>query len=472
MAFVTGYENDVFVSYAHLDNLGEPAWVSTLVEKLDTEVRQRLGTKDFKIWFDADINGNQPLTSQLVEAVRRSATLLVVMSPSYLASQWCARERNAFLGFVRDCVTAGRIFIVNCRETDRDGRRTAPEFGDLLGFKFWTEDPEARAVRPLGAPDTKERAYLASILNLSDRLAQTLRGIRANAGQRERENPEGSARGVFVARSTDDLEGREDELRGYLTQAGLGILPEVWYPETTESEFRTAMEADLQRSAAFVQLLGKLPGRKADFAGGRRYAALQNEIARSSGKPMFLWRDVADDPASVADAAHRALLEEARACGFSEFERAVVDAANRKPVISRSPSPHVTVFVNADRNDLTVAKQLAELLAKQGVECFWPLLEGPPEQVRRDLEENLTSCDGLVLIYGTSEASWVRNQLRQGRKILSQRERDLAALAIYLGPPPQKPELAIAMPEIITLDGRVGLSPESLLPFVERLTAC
>jgi len=135
---------------------------------------------------------------------------------------------------------------------------------------------------------------------LSDRLAQTLRGIRANAGQRERENPEGSARGVFVARSTDDLEGREDELRGYLTQAGLGILPEVWYPETTESEFRTAMEADLQRSAAFVQLLGKLPGRKADFAGGRRYAALQNEIARSSGKPMFLWRDVADDPASVA----------------------------------------------------------------------------------------------------------------------------------------------------------------------------
>jgi len=111
-------------------------------------------------------------------------------------------------------------------------------------------------------------------------------------------------------------------------------------------------------------------------------------------------------------------------------------------------------------------------LAKQGVECFWPLLEGPPEQVRRDLEENLTSCDGLVLIYGASEASWVRNQLRQGRKILSQRERDLAALAIYLGPPPQKPELAIAMPEIITLDGRVGLSPESLLPFVERLTAC
>jgi hypothetical protein len=277
---------------------------------------------------------------------------------------------------------------------------------------------------------------------------------------------------VFLARATDDLEEREEELRGYLTQAGLGILPEVWYPETTEQAFRAAMEADLTRSAVFVQLLGKLPGRKASFAGGRRYSALQNEIARSAGTPILQWRDTADDPASVSDTVHRALLEAARACGFAEFERAVVDTANRKPLARRAPSSRVSVFVNADREDLPVAKQLAELLAETGIECFWPLLDGSPEHIRRDLEENLITCDGLVLIYGVSEASWVRNQLRQGRKILSQRERELAALAIYLGPPPEKPELAVALPAIITLDGRVGIKPEALRPFVERLSAC
>jgi hypothetical protein len=62
------------------------------------------------------------------------------------------------------------------------------------------------------------------------------------------------------------------------------------------------------------------------------------------------------------------------------------------------------------------------------------------------------------LIYGASEHSWIRDQLRQGRKILSQREA-LTALAIYLGAPAQKKELAVAMPGLLTLDSR-RLEPE------------
>jgi hypothetical protein len=91
--------------------------------------------------------------------------------------------------------------------------------------------------------------------------------------------------------------------------------------------------------------------------------------------------------------------------------------------------------------------------------------------VRQDLEESLKICDGLVLIYGASEPSWIRDQLRQGRKILSQRAEALAALAIYLGPPPQKRELAVAMPGLITLDGRAGMDPGTLRQFVEKLNA-
>ena len=113
-----------------------------------------------------------------MRSIQRSATLLIVMSSGYLASEWCAKERNAFLGFVRDCVAAGRIFIVHCRETDRTA--IPPEFGDLIGFKFWTQDPEAGgATRPLGLSDVKERAYLAGVINLSDRLARTLKEIKA-----------------------------------------------------------------------------------------------------------------------------------------------------------------------------------------------------------------------------------------------------------------------------------------------------
>src|SRR5687768_12886960 len=79
MAFVSDYDHDVFVSYAHLDNQGETAWVSTLVRHLETDLRQRLGTQDLRIWIDEHLDGNRPLTPEIMRSIQRSATLLIVM---------------------------------------------------------------------------------------------------------------------------------------------------------------------------------------------------------------------------------------------------------------------------------------------------------------------------------------------------------------------------------------------------------
>jgi hypothetical protein len=470
MAYVPDYGHDLFVSYAHLDNRGEMAWVTNLVRHLETETSARLGTKDLRISIDHDLDGNRPLTVEIVERIRQSATLLVIMSPGYIASAWCARERNAFLAFARECVSDGRIFIVHCREIEP--LALPPEFGDLIGFKFWTRAAGAGGgvARPLGLTHVDEPAYFDSVINLSDRLARKLREMRAAGTGGVRSFAPTAAEHIFLARSTDDMEAREAELVGYLTQAGLGILPQAWYREDDHQEFRAAMQADLRRCSAFVQLLGRLPGRRAKFAGDRRFPTVQYDIAKESGKAILQWRELVDDSATVEDQGHRALLDGARACGFEEFKRAIVEAARRKPQIPTPRSANVAVFVNADGSDLDIARQLSQLLAEQGVECYWPITEGSPEKVRLDLEANLKACDGLVLIYGASEPSWVRDQLRQGRKILSQRDRPLAAMAICLGPPPQKTELAVALPGLVMLDGRAGISSLILDQFVERLT--
>jgi hypothetical protein len=467
MGFVReGNYPDVFVSYAHVDDQGEAPWVSNLVRHLQDQLCQLLGNKAVQFWRDYDaLDHNHPFPPKILEAVQRSATVLVVMSEGYLASEWCAQERNAFLNVSRSFVADGRFFIVHCRETDRKAR--PPEFGGLDGYKFWTEEPNARgAKRPLGWPDFKERDYWTAILNLSDELARELREIKA----RGEGGPPGTRDCVFLARSTDDLEEREDELRSYLTQAGLGILPETWYPEEDTTAFRSAMEADLARCSVFVQLLSKVAGRRVGGAGGRRYPAIQHDTARDKKKPILQWRYPAEDPATVGDPDHLVLLEGARTCGFEEFKRAVVEAARRKP----SPPPYTvppgTVFVNAERDDFGVARELSTLLAKQGLDCFLPMLEGNPEKVRQDLEASLKACDGLVLVYGAADPFWVRDQLRQGRKILSQREQALLAQALYLGPPPEKAELGAVLPEVIMLDGRQGLKPDIVHQFIKRLT--
>ena len=57
MAFVPGYENDVFISYAHADNevdMFGDAWVDKLAKYLGIALKQRLGRADeVRIFFDS-----------------------------------------------------------------------------------------------------------------------------------------------------------------------------------------------------------------------------------------------------------------------------------------------------------------------------------------------------------------------------------------------------------------------------------
>jgi hypothetical protein len=467
MGFVRqGDYPDVFVSYASLDNQGETRWVTNLVSNLKDELGKRLGSKAVQIWQDDDaLDGNHPFPQKIIEAVHDSPTLLIVMSEGYLVSEWCARERNAFLKLTQDLVADGRVFIVHCRNTDPSARPR--EFGGLRGYEFWTQDANARgATRPLGWPDMKEAAYWTRLLNLSDELARKLKSIKAA----EQGNPPGAPSAtVFLARSTDDMVDREDELKNYLIQAGLRILPETWYVREDERAFRAAMEADLARCNVYVQLLSPLAGRRLGGPEGRRDPVIQHDIARDAKKPILQWREPGEDPA-VADPDHRALLEGARACGFEEFKRAVVEATLRKPAPPPPFRPPGSVFVNAHRGDLGMARELSTLLVKRGLDCFLPMVEGSPEKVREDLEASLKACDGLVLVYGDVDPFWVREQWRQGRKILSQREQALLAHALYLGPPPEKLDLQAELSEVIMLDGRQGLRPEVVGQFIERLT--
>lgn len=468
MTVLAQYDHDVFISYAHLDDRGERPWISALAKNLTDYASPRLG-RQLRVWKDHELAGNDPVTPAIIGAIRRSATLLVVMSRGYLQSQWCCKERNAFLSLAADRIAEQRVFVVDAWQTDR--REMPDEFRDLKGFPFWVRDSEAGGfARPLGQIDAQERRYYERLVDLSGQLVKKLQALDVTSTTIDTSNAN-SCDTVFIARSTDDLEDREDELNGYLSQAGIERLPKKWYPDVSEAAFCAAMNADLQRAAVYVQLLGKSHGRKPEFGGERRYPVLQSDLAQASRKPVLQWRDPRDDPADVSDNVHRALLEDARSCSFEDFKSAVVELARRKPVEPKAKPPGVTVFVNADRDDLEVAQRVAEVLAQNGVECYWPLREGSPEEVRKDLEENLKDCDGLILVYGATEPSWVRDQLRQGRKILSQRERALAAMAIYLGPPDKKKEIAVALPNLITLDGRTGLNAIAFETFLQRVTA-
>src|SRR5947209_2664091 len=161
------------------------------------------------------------------------------MSPSYLNSEWCRRERETFLSEVKDRVAQGSVFVVYARNVNQ---ATVPrEFGDLIGVQFWTDDREAGTDRPLGMPDPMEPAYISKVLRLSHDLKRQFDQLRPalkvpnSAPPRTAESQDRPY--VFVARTTEDLEEGEEELKGYLSQANVEILPQTWYPQSDRETF-------------------------------------------------------------------------------------------------------------------------------------------------------------------------------------------------------------------------------------------
>ena len=72
---------DVFVSYAHADDVPPletaTGWVTTLAGELRKMLRHKLGVSDVRIFMDHRLAANEGVTEALLDAVRRSRTLLL-----------------------------------------------------------------------------------------------------------------------------------------------------------------------------------------------------------------------------------------------------------------------------------------------------------------------------------------------------------------------------------------------------------
>ena len=96
MTFVPNMRNDVFISYASVDN-GPEEWVKKFTHSFQTRLDKDLGRTDAsKVWIDDKLRGSEPFDEQLKEEVQQSAIFVLVMSTAWLKSKWCQREFALF----------------------------------------------------------------------------------------------------------------------------------------------------------------------------------------------------------------------------------------------------------------------------------------------------------------------------------------------------------------------------------------
>ena len=91
MASVSGYDQDIFISYAHVDD--EPfdaagpdkslGWVAALVRHLENCLAREIGRKeDFTLWKDKyNLHGNDALTTEIATKLRQTGVFVPILSP-------------------------------------------------------------------------------------------------------------------------------------------------------------------------------------------------------------------------------------------------------------------------------------------------------------------------------------------------------------------------------------------------------
>ena len=205
---------------------------------------------------------------------------------------------------------------------------------------------------------------------------------------------------------------------------------------------------------------------------------MQYDIATQRDLPILQWRDTTLDLTHVRDAEHAAFVNgrHVQAVELELFKRDLIARAAQevKQRTAESAAPQAFtdqafVFINAGRDDLPLTDDLCSLLEKSGCSYALPMHEGRPDEIRQDLEANLLDCDGLIIVYGEITEQWVREQLRQWRKILYRRDKPLRALAVYEGPPGQKQALGMRLPKMHVIDCRQGLHEDKVRSFLKEL---
>jgi len=476
MAFVSGFQHDVFVSYARADDIVDASgrgWVSQFVDSLTGALRQRLGgSNEIRVFFDTrDLISNQQL-SELLEAARHTALFLAIPSRSYAERDWTKQELEAFIAAARD---THRLFAAECLPLD--GSRYPPPLDQHNRMPFYRNDsaPSETPI-PLSPSD---KMFNHRIHNLAEQMQRQLRKLRDAAKSlkdavqrpaRRESDPTSAFRRVLLAQVTEDLDGERELLRSYLEQSGVQIAPLGTYPQGG-SQFKASFQADLEQADLFVQLLSASAGRTPpDLPEG--YTQFQHAAVSKKGIAILQWRRPDLDTERVADAQRRELLkgETVMAVGLEAFKAEVVRLAKKPLAPPAKKASSSLVFVNADNNDVDIAKLLHSEFSRHQFATALPTLEGTAEEIRADLEANLLDCDALVWVYGQTSSIWVRNQYRLFNKLQAKRSHPPRVLALYKGPPPHKAEVGFHLPALREIDCRAGVKLEPVKEIIEELS--
>jgi len=221
---------NMYISYSSIDNANQ--WVDTFANNLQKQIKQRLGgSGDFSIQWDRGADSDSPqLPEKIIKQIEKADMLIAIISPAYLNSDKCTRERHTFFRAKNQDMVKKLVVI----EREKMGSSILPkEIQHERPHKFWIQEQNQRFPKILGEPKPdpiNERDYFSKLTDLSFEIKDNIKDIAKKKSNRpiteavvESSN---AFPPVFLAEVTEDLLDRRHELEQYLKQQGFKVVPQ------------------------------------------------------------------------------------------------------------------------------------------------------------------------------------------------------------------------------------------------------
>jgi hypothetical protein len=456
MGWLPGFEHDIFISYARVDNAtaeGDPAsgWVAQFHRRLDVALSKKIGRLDtIKIWRDTrEIQGNELFDRTIQDAIRSSAVFVALSSHGYLQSKYCLQELAWFhqkAGEESPGLAAGEHYrIFNVLLNNIPPAEWPKEYGRTTGFPLHDATEPTRDGEPLDPGGDAFRLPLRAIV---ESLCETLTQLRANTGAAPEKAAEQNAFRIFMADTSDTLASiRKRVLNELKDKPGIQLVTNVPPPfEADPHDSRAA--AELETADLSVHLLDAFPGREMADREGAFYPRRQTELALEHGKSQLIWVPQSLSRESIEDPRHSEFIDQLenghRQRATYDFQRELPSSLTRQILakVEELKAQRAVVAVSPDDmlldthiKDQAHAFELGLYLMKRQLRPFINSQEDDPAKNLQIFTEQLKKVGILVIFYGLVTEEWVRARLAIALQIAVAEGCPLRACAVYVAPP-------------------------------------
>jgi len=484
------FQNDVFISYAHIDNEffpgGTRGWIDLLHERLEIRLAQLLGRRP-TIWRDPKLKGFEAFGETIVIELSRSAILISVVSPRYIDSKSCSSEIENFFRLVKE---RGHLQLGDKGCVFRVVKTYVPfeehpvGLRELLPYEFYERNEESGRVYEFDSEISaqgKDKRYWSKFEDLAWDIHELIKYLEAP------EPPVSKSPGatIYLAETTSDLAEQRDKVRRELTQYGHTVLPDKTLP-LEAAALQTAVRSYLQNSQLSVHLIGEyygvIPEKEA-----RSIVRLQQDLAVERGDDAhfsrLIWmppglqpkdelqqKFVLDLQNSFTSHNGSELLQVKLEDLKTIIQSKLAQKAKPLPVITEQQST-VRVYLICDQQDVDSVEPLRSSLLDSGYEAILPLLDGSDTEVFEDHKENLLLCDAVLIFQGRASEGWLRMKLRELLKLPGYgRTVPLLDKTIYMGGPPSPLKDRFKTLEARVIRNYGDFDPASLEPFIDQIS--